>query len=226
MTHGCHEVSERLQDWMDGTLEAPASESFRSHLEECASCRDELAAFESLREAAGRLPSELRPQRDLWPAIEMRLELPWWKRLADSAISLWEIRPATSLLTAGAALLALALGIWLWRAEPAPSRAAPVIALEEPARTAPTLEAQAQLARSEDGVLLPHRDLLEAVQRQRDHLEPETVAILEENMRIIDQAIGQIRSALEDDPLNQQLHRLLAAHYQQEVQLLKRVSRA
>ena len=43
-------------------------------------------------------------------------------------------------------------------------------------------------------------------------------------MRIIDQAIGQIRIALEEDPLNQRLNMLLATQYQREVQLLKRVS--
>lgn len=223
MTRGCGEVRERLHDWIDGTLEETERGPIRSHLETCAACRAELTAFERLSAEAGRLPRELRPPRDLWPGIEPRLAQSWWRRLVPAD---WRAvpRPATPLLAAGAALLALAVGVWFWRVEPVSPVAGPGTVIETASRSEAAFRAQAELARSEDGMLLARRDLFEAVERQKDQLSPETVAVLEENMRIIDQAIGQIRFALEEDPLNQQLHLLLAAHYQREVQLLKQVS--
>ncbi len=114
--------------------------------------------------------------------------------------------------------------MWLWRSQPAPTTAAAPAVEAAASRFDPAFASRAEQARSEDGMLLAHRDLVKAVELQRDQLSPETVAVLEENLRIIDQAIGQIRSALEEDPLNTRLRLQLAAHYQHEVQLLKRVS--
>ncbi len=219
MTRGCDEIRERLHDWVDDALGQGERNRIGSHLEGCASCREELTALENLKARVALLPEEIRPVSDLWPAIEPRLEQPWWRGLLPRGLFARELRLSPPILAA-AALLVLSFGLWLWRTPPTPATRAsePVTA------TTTSFEAQADLARSEDGMLRARRDLIEAVQRQRDHLSPETVAILEENMRIIDQAIGQIRLALEEDPLNQQLRLRLAAHYQQEAELLKLVS--
>ncbi len=222
MTLDCRQIRERLDDWVDGTLGAADRQPVRGHLEGCSECRGELAELERLRAEVSRLPGEIHPPRDLWPAIESRLERPagWWRQLLLPAGWRAELWPATPLLAA-AAMAALALGVWLWHSQPPP---APPAVEAAASRHDPALAARAELARSEDGTLLAHRDLLEAVERQRGQLAPETVAILEENVRIIDQAIGRIRSALEEDPLNPRLQRQLAAQYRREVHLLKQVS--
>lgn len=223
MTPVCEEIRERLHDWMDGALELADRDSVRSHLDRCSGCRSELDALEALRAEAARLPSEVRPPRDLWTEIEPRLGRPWWRRLLPAAGS-FELRPSLPVLAGAAALVALGAGLWLWQAGPVPTAPGTRAAAARGADA--DLETQAALARSEDGMLGARRDLIRAVQRQRDHLSPETVAVLEENMLIIDQAIGQLRSALEEDPLNRRLSMRLAAQYQREAQLTKRVSGA
>ena len=218
----CRQVITRLDDWLDGPSTATERDSIQKHLDVCEACAAEVAELEHLRSAIARLAREIEPPRDLWRTVESRLER---LRLAD-LFRLPEMLWSPGALTAAAALvIALSLGAVFWQTDsslslPDPAAAPAVAAID------PGVVARAQLARSEDGVLLAHRDLLEAVQRQKEHLSPETVAVLEENMLIIDQAISQIRSALEDDPFNQQLNMLLAAHYKLEVELLKRVSGA
>lgn len=224
MTRTCEEIRPRLHDWVDGTVDPAARESIRGHLDGCAACRDQLDDLERLRAEAARLPRELAAARDLWPAIESRLERGWWRRLAAAAAV--DLRPRPALLAAAAALLALAVGIGFWRAQPASTDRATRVDVEAPASTDAGILALALLARSEDGTLGTRNDLLAAVEGQKEHLSPETVAVLEENMLIIDRAIGQLRSALDEDPLNRRLSMRLAAQYQREANLIKRVSGA
>jgi len=60
-----------------------------------------------------------------------------------------------------------------------------------------------------------------ALSLQRERLAPETVAVLEQNLAIIDRAIGEARAALEADPANQELSFLLMNVYQSKVELLQ-----
>jgi len=174
-----------------------------------------------LEREIAELPREIEPQRDLWPTLSTRLEPRRSRLLRFFGLAGGWTGPATLRLAGAAALLVLvAVTLWLVRRPEVAPQITPAVAAGAPA----AYQASAELARSEDGVLQARHDLLEAVQRQREHLAPETVEILEENMRIIDQAIGEIRSALDDDPQNQQLNMLLAAQYQREVELLKQVS--
>ncbi len=84
---------------------------------------------------------------------------------------------------------------------------------------------QAELARSEDRVLLTRSDLTAAIERRRDVVDDDLVRLLEDSTRLLDQAIGEIRWALERDPENRRLLLLLAARYRQESRLLQTISR-
>jgi tetratricopeptide (TPR) repeat protein len=80
------------------------------------------------------------------------------------------------------------------------------------------------LAGWEEEVLEHRAALLASLDRQRDRLPAESIAAVEENLGLIDEAIREIRDALEQNPDNRQLNFLLANAYQQEVQLLKRLN--
>jgi hypothetical protein len=56
---------------------------------------------------------------------------------------------------------------------------------------------------------------------RRDELSPETVAVIEANLRIIDQAIAEARAALEADPRNPDLPLHLSGVYRTKVELLQ-----
>ena len=221
----CEEVRALLDDYLDGSLSSTEQAQVRKHLGECVPCRREFRELGILIERARALGTDVQPERNLWPEIERRivkdirpiqdrptsrpgLDLPWWTYVA----------------AAGLVLLALSLPLTIKMATRQaidPDRSVGVAPLAPLSQ----LLAKAELARSQDGVLHARTDLLETVERQRGFMDPETIEVVEQNVRIIDQAIGEIRQALEDHPDNRRLYLQLAARYQQEMNLLKRVKR-
>ena len=67
-------------------------------------------------------------------------------------------------------------------------------------------------------------DLEKALETGRSRLDPETVSILEDNLRTIDQAIDQARKALRADPANAYLNNHFAASRNRKLALLRRAS--
>ena len=67
-------------------------------------------------------------------------------------------------------------------------------------------------------------DLEKALEAGRSRLDPETVRILEDNLRTIDQAIEQSRKALRADPANVYLNNHFAASRNRKLALLRRAS--
>jgi hypothetical protein len=59
----------------------------------------------------------------------------------------------------------------------------------------------------------------------RSGVSPETLAAVERNLRVIDGALVEIKAALQKDPGNPALGRLLAATHQKKVDTLRRVLR-
>ena len=211
----CDRIRDLLDDYLTGDLPADVSQEVHEHLGRCLSCRREWKELQDLLEQTAELPAEIFPERNLWPEIEMRIgatrsepSRPWWLYLAAAVLAL--------------AVFSAPLSRW-WldqRTPDAPqARSQPVES--DPAAT----RIAAEIARSQDGVLHAHKDLLEMIERRRDRFDPEVLVVVEENMRILDEAIGQLHLALEEDPGNRRLHLLLATRYQQEVNLVKRVVR-
>lgn len=65
-------------------------------------------------------------------------------------------------------------------------------------------------------------DLLGAFEARKATLRPETVRVIEENLRVIDGAIANIRAALAADPASRDLTFLLASTYEMKLDLLRR----
>ncbi len=241
----CTETEKWLNDYVDGEgeLSEETRRSVEEHLGTCLSCHRALTELRSLLERAHRLSTEIEPEKALWPGIVSRITTP--AALAAPAVigeiaedsrrgvSRWFLR-RNPLAAAAGLLLAVAVPFTLWQLGRDSFQSPPVAQAarqpdrqtnHQPGQMAASRERTAMLARSEDGVLLPRRDLLEMMERQRDILSPDTLATIEESALLIDQAIAQVRTALSESPGDRQLELLLAARYQQEVALLQRVSR-
>lgn len=209
----CQPVRDRLSDFLDGELASRDHERLQSHLDACSACREEYESLRSLTLEAGQLEAEMRPSRDLWPGIQARIservtrQTPWWLQLAAAGIAL--------------AVVSVPLSVW-WAGRHDNDISTP---LQATAVVDESVATRAELARSEDGVLLARTDLVAAIERHRDVVESDTLRIWEENMTILDQAIGELRAALDEDPQNLRLRMLLASRYQQERKLLQKVSR-
>lgn len=207
----CSETRKQLSDYLDGELSPEACHQIDRHLGECLACRGELEELRSLTVMSAELEPEIRPRRDLWPGIEARIDPsrsqspPWWLQLAAAGIAL--------------AVLSVPLSVW-WAGRQDEDLATTQIEVQDDFVTT-----QAELARSEDGVLLARTDLITAIERHRDVIENDTLRIWEDNMALLDQAIGELRAALNEDPQNLRLRMLLASRYQQERKLLQKVSR-
>jgi hypothetical protein len=65
-------------------------------------------------------------------------------------------------------------------------------------------------------------ELRAALEARRDELDPATVAVVEENLRIIDEAIAETRAALAEEPDDAALRRSLVAVNEQRITLLRR----
>ncbi len=62
------------------------------------------------------------------------------------------------------------------------------------------------------------------ITERRDQLDPETVRVIEENLRLIDRAIAQAQQALAQDPASTYLNEHLIATMQQKLEFLRRAA--
>ena len=135
---------------------------------------------ESLSPLVERLPRSIEPARDLWPGIEGRLE----RRPAARRRWLVVLAAAAVIIIAAASSLATA---WFLGGREQPA----AVASAGDDREAVYLRATAALAQE--------------LAVSRDDLAPETVAVLDRNLEIIDRAIAESRAALAADPSNTDL---------------------
>lgn len=205
----CEEARARLDDFVDGLLDAAEREPMAQHLRGCADCAREEAELRALLAEASTLPAEVPPPIDLWPGIE--------RRIAAAPGGASGLR-----YLAAAACVALALaGALSARVPRSSDRAA--------AGPTPqgTLEPVALQAAEMDQVERDYEKaaaaLLEKVRARQDELPPQTVQQVEESLRTIDAALGQIRAALREQPADPGLHLMLVATHRKKVEVLRRV---
>jgi len=185
---------------------------------------------QEMKDRIEALAREIQPRRDLWQAIDSAISAGKVVR-PDFAAQGGELAPSAPLvnwrrvgLIAAAAMLLVAfssgLTAYLVRtpAGPAEGRVEPRLTEFETVAWEGFLEAE----RSYQGV---SDDLLASLEAQRDELAPETVEIVEKNLRLIDEAIAEARAALERDPANRRLVGKLTDMYRTRVDFLEEMSR-
>jgi hypothetical protein len=206
-----------MDDYLDGYLDEVDRQAVERHAKSCPSCRAQLDELRDLLQQTRQLSPAVSPRRELWPGILERIDRPGSR--SQPSRSRYGLALAAVL-----ALAVLSLPLLLRQNAPEPSQQITAASTGSMAIDAAT-QAKADLARFEDRVLLTRRDLVEAIELRRDLLGPEASRSVEESLRILDQAVGEIRLALDENPGDRRLRLLLAAKYQHEVRLLQRVSR-
>jgi len=212
--------TDRLSERLDGSLTEEERGLLDAHLVTCAECRTVLEDLARVVTHARTLP-EIAPAEDLWPGIAARVaayartdEAPRMRvRTASWGITMsWP-----QLVAAGLALVVLSGGgVWF-------------VSKGQRARTA----AVAQHRPSTDIVTVSHddpqyaaevADLQKALDERRDELDPETVKTIEANLKIIDLATTQARTALAADPANPYLKEVVSSQMKKKVELLKQAT--
>ena len=196
----CPHMEATLNEYVDGMLAARARATVEAHLAGCAGCRTAVAELRALVAGAAALPKTVEPSRDLWATIEPRIV----QRATWNVQRVWW-RGAL----AAAAVLVIALG--LYRLLP------PSTAPYRPAGQGwAAVQADFDRATNELSLILA---------AQRGRLRPETVALVDRNLAVIDAAIAESRAALARDPANAELQHLWAAAARQKVELLRWATR-
>ncbi len=226
---------ERLDDYVDGLLSAPEAAEIERLMAASREARDTVAFLRELRQQAAQLPASIEPDRDLWPEIR--------ERMAPAPLASVEVAGVGDRSTASAPGRFPRLSPFQWATLAA---AAMVLVVTSSAITAwvvgipvadisgapspvggPSTEAvalgEAPTIGAEYAVEI--EQLMWALFENRERLDEDTVSTIETNLRVIDRAIRSAREALEDDPQNAGLTRMLTSNYRHKLQLLQRASR-
>jgi predicted anti-sigma-YlaC factor YlaD len=197
----CIELRARLEGYARGALPAPEEAAFEAHLSVCDDCSALVARAETELRHTGTLPKSVAPEDDLWPGIQARIES---RRIAGRiALRRWALAAAAVLL----------IGV---------SSAVTAMLLRPPSGSA--VWASTRLIGFEAEYTAASDDLTAALSAARSRLAPETIATIERNLTVIDQALTESRRALALDPGNIALEQLVVAAWRQKVDLLRRAT--
>ena len=222
----CHEYDALLARDLEGELSPEERRSAEAHLTDCGRCSALRAELLGIAAAARELPV-MSPSRDLWDGIAARIDTPVLALQPPVAVSASGRR--FRMFAAAAALVVATAGttylITLASVGRDETRSATTAPDEGPSRFGDSA-GNAGVALVADGATTPgdaafDREVVQLralLEQRRPNLDSATVAILERNLQIIDQAIAESRAALEKDPgsvlLNRQLHNALGKKVQ------------
>ncbi|PYQ22068.1 MAG: hypothetical protein DMF79_06735 [Acidobacteria bacterium] len=210
----CDEVDGRRDDYADGSLSEGEFQEVELHLSTCAACREQERRLRLILAEARALPRELSPSRDLWAGVAQRIEAgrrgraTWWLGLAAAAVLV------------GAVSVSL-----LRRSDPVPVSVSAPGPVTVPVSRVSLPREGTTLGAAEQEYERAANELLAALQDRRQSLSPQTLANVESNLAVIDQALTEVRAALGRDPGNKDLTRMLVSAHRKKVDTLRRVVR-
>jgi anti-sigma factor RsiW len=234
------EWTDKLSDYLDDELEAAERAAVDAHLRECADCSAVLNDLRRVIALAQAAAVDARPpQADLWTGVAGRIDRIRQPRRVSLTVTQ---------LAAAAVLVAAVSGGLAWQFAPpfgGQGLRSETSATDEIARAFPgspergTREGGRPAdvgAGPESGVAIVGvsladdqydaavADLERALKQGRGKLDKATIAVVEQNLQTIDQAIAQAREALASDPANSYLSGHLVEARRRKLDLLRRAT--
>src|SRR5262245_21748810 len=215
----CEAFQVQIDDFVDGTLDVASEQQLVAHLATCPACRALADDFNAIRLTARRLEQPFPPDR-VWTKLsaaikaEHRQQYRWRAFTSDAR---WQT-------AAAAATLILAIGAVTCIAwppvVPAPSflRSPPLGSPADP-DLARTVETELMLA--EEHYEKAIAGLEQITEAGRGALDPQVAAVLQKNLAVIDQAIGESRRALRTQPASEVARESLFGALRSKVALLQ-----
>jgi len=219
------QFTDRLSDFLDDEdLSSTERASIAAHLGACAGCRATLAELRNVA-ARARTLEDHTPAVDLWPGIASRIQGAAVVRPSPPARH--PVRRISftvpQLVAASLALMLLSGGsVWLARLGGPGTDFEPISAQDTVPPQSTTASPITPAAASAGAATIAELERTLADGRAR--LAPQTVAVLETNLREIDRAIEQCRTALAGDPGSIYLNSHLANAQRRKLALLRRAA--
>ena len=252
--HDCDLMCERLAAYLEGDLSPAEQAQADQHLTECAACAESLVELRAIASEAAQLPPltpsrdlwsgiEARISTPVTRLERARTSVhraprrPW--QLAIAAGVLVAVSAGTTyLITAHSGATGTQQVATTTAAPPQNSQpvTAPAPALAPAPAPAPTPRAIRAPVGSGTGTLASNKQnvtrvydreiaLLDSVvHTRRESLDPKTVQIIEQNLKIIDRAIAESRAALAKDPKSPLLTNRLDNVLGSKVELLRTIA--
>jgi anti-sigma factor RsiW len=201
-------LQQKLNDYVDDVLSAAEVQDVEAFLVNNHDAQAEVAFLRQLARESALLPRVMAPKRDLWAGVADQLVqkrvLPWrrWASFAAAAVLL---------VAASSAITVLYMK---------QSIDVPHVIVQAQKETSPALAA---FEASEQSYSTAIAQLTETLHQRREALAPETVAAIETNLKVIDEAIRASRLALDADPHNQASVHMILAMYKRKVDLLQQI---
>jgi hypothetical protein len=246
------EWTDQLSEYLDDELSPGERASVDAHLAQCAECARTLDELRRVV-ATARALTPRRPARDLWSGVAERIATdsplsaagtggPQDNRAPVAPFrprQPWRVSFTLPQLAAASLLLAAVSGGLVWELHGRPGRVntgservAADVRLGPDSRStavpgpdvpssAPRISAVAFADVQYDAAVA---DLERALEKGRGRLDKSTITIVEQNLDIIDRAIGQARQALEADPANSYLSSHLVETRRKKLDLLRRAT--
>lgn len=224
-----HTTLDTMHDLLDGLVPPSEEMLLRGHLQACAACRKTFESLQATVLALRGMPREAAAPEGLWSDIEARIATS-----AAAAPEHAKVVPLTVVrrgprrfsltvpqLAAAAVVVSLMSATIVWTALRQGS-AVPADAT----RSASALESPSARAASlgDTGYEEAVAQLQNIIDAGRDVLAPQTVVTLETSLGTIDDAIAEVREALEADPSSELLARLLANHQRSKLRVLRQAA--
>lgn len=217
MTASRHLTEAERHDVADGTLGADVPADVAEHLAHCAECSSDVARVRQLMTRVREAPPPAGSVEDLWPDIRARIE-------REKLITLPQTPAAKPVVTMRGmrrtvlAMVAIAAAVLLVVVLPQ-SRGKGKASQPTVAELTTEVRLAADSARDferEATILLNELELRRAM------IPPQRRTSIDHDLRVIDDAILELKRAIERDPNNPALRRMLASSYRQKIDVLKR----
>jgi anti-sigma factor RsiW len=201
-----HPAIERLNEYLDGDLDPRERRRIDTHLSRCDECRRSLEDLSAIVTAAVELPSVTPPER-IWETISASL-------IERNSLSKTRGRYLPALALAATLLLAVSVWLVLRSVEP------------ETAGSREAQEALADMVTEELKAAEAHYDKavvgLEQIIAQNNEVLPQEVAtVLNQNLDLIENAIGESRTAIASEPRSAAAQESLLQALRSKVSLLQ-----
>ena len=219
-TMTCDECTARLGDALDGELDGAAADAVDAHLRGCEACRGLADDLRQVTAAAGTLERHPLPA-GVWPRLAAQLDgarVPGWGARAGAWVPAGRLQRPASLAAAAVLVLALASGTWiLWPAagDDGTATATPV-STEEAVQTV-----ESELALAQEHYTRAIAGLEQIISDPASTLDPELATVLQRNLAVIDDAIGESRAALNAQPTSDVAQQSLFGALRSKVTLLQ-----